>query len=163
MLITQSEIIELVTIDDKFSVNNIKDAQIQKAELVIADSVLGVEFYNILVSDKTGKGTFTTEKYQNLYNDYLRLLIAEYVILSIYVLTVLELNNKRIDNADASTLDAIKLAKKELNEDYQTSLRLIKNYLTDPVRASDFSEFLDNKTTPVTEKIQKNNLAGFYF
>ena len=79
-LITQTEIIESVRVDNHFSVNNITDDTIQKAELYLSSTFLGDSFYDALVSDKSDVGTFNSAKYQLLYDRYLKRLIAEYVM-----------------------------------------------------------------------------------
>ena len=56
MLVTQTEIIESVTVDSHLSVNNITDDTIQKSELYLSSTFLGDTFYLSLETDKTGTG-----------------------------------------------------------------------------------------------------------
>lgn len=155
-LITQDEIISTVSIDEHFSVNNIKSAQILKCELLLSNEFLGETFYNELTTDKNGVGTFTTAKYQTLYDTYLKTLLSEYVLLSMVGQKVLELSNKGLDETGATQLKALTTYKELMQDEVQKSKRLINSYLISDARKSNFSNFLGNNSSstdsPSTKK-----------
>lgn len=158
MLITQSEIIESVRVDNHFSVNNITDDTIQKAELYLAATFLGDDLYDALISDKSGTGTFITPKNQTLYNKYLRRLISEYIIFMSIDEMVMRLANSGLNNEDQ--LQALKYAKDSLREEVERSKAMIKAFLIN--NKSDYPLFKENVTIDTNEeKTEKVSLFGF--
>lgn len=157
-LITQTEIIESVRVDSNFSVNNITDDTIQKAELYLAATFLGNRLYDALEADKSGEGTFTSVKYQTLYNKYLRRLISEYVLFMSIDEIILRVANNGLNNEEQ--LQALKYSKDSLREESERSKAMIKAFLinnktTYPL----FAENLEAETSE--EKPKKISLFGF--
>lgn len=157
-LITQDEIISTLTIDDHFSVNNITDSAIKKAELYLANTFLGSAFYAELLSNKTATGTFSNSDFQYFYENYLLRLISEYVIMSSVIEIVLKLANNGTENTDK--IESLKYYKETLKDEVNTSKEIISLYLTATENASKFSNFLENTAT-VAEVIKPKTYAGF--
>lgn len=161
-LITQDEIIETVLLDEHFSVNNIKDAQISKCELLLANEFLGESLYSNMSSDKSATGTFNTAKYQTLYNTYLKTLLSEYVILSLASQKVLELSNRSLDEVGATQLKAIEAYKLTMQDEVSKSKKLIHSYLTSDTNKSDFNDYLGNNSSSTsTKSTRKSVVFGF--
>ena len=161
-IITQNEIINTIQVDEHFSVNNIKDAQILKCELLLANEFLGESLYSAIVSDKTDTGTFSTSKYQTLYDNYLKTLLSEYIILSLTTQKVLELSNTSLNETGASQLKALARYKEAMQDEVNKSKRLLNSYLTNKVRSSDFTDYLgNNKKSTTSETTKRNIVFGF--
>lgn len=169
MLITSDEIIEALPISSKFPPNLLKDAVIQKQELLLANQFLGETFYSTLESDKASTGTFNTAKYQTLYDKYLKTLIAESVLLSVCIELSLQMTGSGVQqlngrNSQAITQEFLAVYKQSLSQAVEQSKLLTDSFLTDTSRSSDYSEYLQNTTTNQTSKTTKSNVyAGFYY
>jgi len=157
-LITQAEIIESVQVDRNFSVNNISNDTIQKAELYLAAVFLGNDFFDDLLQSKTGDGVFSNSDFQVFYDRYLRRLISEYVLFMGVDEMVLRLANNGLNNEDQ--ISALKYAKESLKSEVERSKAMAKAYLIN--YKGKFPKFLDNLSTdPSTEKTKKISLFGF--
>ena len=157
-LITQTEIIGSVRVDDHFSVNNITDDTIQKAELYLSSIFLGDTFYSDLAAKKTATGTFSDANYQTLYDKYLKRLISEYVLFMTIDETVIRLANNGLNNDDQ--LDALKYAKESLREEVERSKAMINAYLIN--NKSDFTLYKENQiTTSDKQTAKKRSYFGF--
>ena len=157
-LITQSEIIDSVRVDSHFSVNNITDDTIQKAELYLSSTFLSDDFYEDLLSTKTDVGTFSNLNYQTLYNKYLRRLVSEYVMFMSVDEMVLRLANNGINNDEQ--LDALKYVKESLKDEVDRSKAMIDAYLKN--NKDVFTLYKQNVQNEVSKEIpKKQNLFGF--
>ena len=157
-LITQSEIIDSVRVDSHFSVNNITDDTIQKAELYLASTFLADDFYADLLSTKTDVATFSNANYQTLYDKYLRRLISEYVMLMSVDEMVLRIANNGINNDEQ--LAALKYVKESLKDEVDRSKAMIDAYLKN--NKSVFTLYKQNVQNETEKEIpRKNNLFGF--
>ena len=155
-LITQTEIISSVRVDDHFSVNNITDDTIQKAELYLASTFLGDSFYTDLEAKKTSTGTFSDSNYQTLYDRYLKRLISEYVLFMTIDETVIRLANNGLNNDDQ--LEALKYAKESLREEVERSKAMVNAYLI-----NNKSVFTLYKENVIETSSEKTAVKGSYF
>jgi hypothetical protein len=158
MLVTQTEIIESVTVDSHLSVNNITDDTIQKSELYLSSTFLGDTFYLSLETDKTGTGTFGDANYQSLYDKYLKRLISEYVVFMSMDEIVLRLANNGLKNE--GELKALKYAKESLRDEVERSKAMIDSYLKN--NKINFPLYKENTTAAaVTSTAKKKSRFGF--
>lgn len=157
-LITQDEIISTLTIDDHFSVNNITDSAIKKAELYLANTFLGSAFYSELLADKTATAIFDNSDFQYFYENYLLRLISEYVMMSSVIEIVLKLANNGTENSEK--INSLKYYKDTLKDEVNTSKDMISLYLTSTENALKFPNFLENAAT-VTDVVKPKSYAGF--
>lgn len=156
-LITQTEIIESVRVDNHFSVNNITDDTIQKAELYLSSTFLGDSFYDALVSDKSDVGTFNSAKYQLLYDRYLKRLIAEYVMFMGIDEMVLRLANNGLNNDNE--LNALKYAKESFRDEVERSKAMLNAYCIN--NKTDYNLYKENQKETTDEKTKKKSFYGF--
>lgn len=156
-IITQTEIISSVRVDDHFSVNNITDDTIQKAELYLSSTFLGDTFYDEIEADKSGTGTFSTAKFQTFYDKYLRRLLSEYVLFLTLDETIIRASNLGLNNENQ--LSALKYAKESLKDEVERSKAMITAFLIN--NKTDYSNFKENTTTDTTETAKKKSLFGF--
>jgi|13_taG_2_1085334.scaffolds.fasta_scaffold06810_4 hypothetical protein len=156
-IITQTEIINSVRVDDHFSVNNITDDTIQKGELYLSATYLGTTFYDEIEADKTGTGAFNETKYQTLYNKYLRRLLSEYILLITLDETIIRASNLGLNND--TQLDALKYAKESLKDEVERSKAMTTAFLIN--NKSDYLNFKENTTNNDNEPTQKKSMFGF--
>lgn len=157
-LITQAEIINSVRVDDHFSVNNITDDTIQKAELYLSSTFLGDDFYDAILSDKTDVGTFDTAKYQTLYDKYLKRLISEYVMFMGVDEMVLRAANKGLNND--TELKALGYAKDSFKDEVERSKAMLHAFCVN--NKTDYPLYKENTTTDSNkETAKKKSMFGF--
>lgn len=157
-LITQTEIINSIRVDDHFSVNNITDDTIQKAELYLSSTFLGDDFYAALETDKSSTGTFTTPANQTLYDKYLKRLISEYVMFMGVDEMILRAANNGLNNENELT--ALKYSKDSFREEVERSKAMINAYMIN--NKTDFPLYLENESSgTTTEKAVKKSFYGF--
>ena len=160
VLITQLEIVNQIELDEHFSVNNIKDARIQKCELLLANEFLGESFYAQLKTDRTDVGTFST--FQVFYDTYLKTLLSEYIVLSLVTQKVLGVSNKGIDEIGATNLKALYGYETKMQHEVETSKRLITSYAMAASRVLLYANFLGNNINSTTSKTTERKIVfGF--
>jgi hypothetical protein len=134
MIITQSEIVESLTISKEFPPQYLKNTVINKAELKIANEVLGEDFYEAIQATKTATGIFSNVDYQFFYDNYLKMLISESVFLTACISLMYRFDGvgavqNTANNAQVLSKEAIEQYKAEYSKAVSDSIVLCDSYL----------------------------------
>lgn len=169
MIITATEIIETLPIGKEFPPQYFNNSIINKQELLLANQFLGETFYTEILQDKTDTGEFDTAKYQTLYDNYLRTLISESILLSVCIQLALNFDNIGLSQLNANhaqplSKELINTYKDELNKQVDSSKLLIHSFLTNPVNVADYQNYLGNGTiTQETSDTNPKTFNGYSF